>query len=214
LRQAHHTGMGWIVSGQSVMTSLIPGFKDDDRDLFTEIVIDTGKIRMYIEKYGKKVLPAYSVKNLESSLALLEPYIEEQNNRIVDTARELRLALVLDAKSPKLFFLPNLDNVEFDYETISNVSTKITDYKGQNGSDESVSHFDQSDSPIAENTTQQQLTGSQAKKSKSTIGGVADLRQNPTCPHCGSTLTGNRKDKRMKCKPCDKLIHPSKIVFK
>ncbi|NEQ64905.1 MAG: hypothetical protein F6K21_05265 [Symploca sp. SIO2D2] len=214
LRQAHHTGMGWIVSGQSVMTSLIPGFKDDDRDLFTEIVIDTGKIRMYLEKYGKKFLPEYSVKKLLNSLTALEPYIEGQNSRIVDTARELRLAMVLDAKSPKLFFLPNLDNVEFDYESISNVSTIITQYKGQNGSDESVSHFDQSDSPIAENITQQELTGSQTKKSKSTIGGVADLRQNPTCPHCGSTLTGNRKDKRMKCKPCDKLIHPSKIVFK
>ena len=214
LKQAHHTGMGWIVSGQSVMTSQIPGFKDDDRDLFTEIVIDTGKIRTYLEKYGKKLLPEYSVKKLLNSLTLLEPYIEEQNSRIVDTARELRLALVLDAKSPKLFFLPNLDNVEFDYEAISNVSTEVADYKGQNGSDESVSHFDKSDSPISEILAVQGLTASQTRKSKTTIGGVADLRQNPTCPHCGSTLTGNRKDKRMKCKPCEKLIHPSKIVFK
>ncbi|NES19800.1 MAG: hypothetical protein F6K41_12940 [Symploca sp. SIO3E6] len=214
LRQAHHTGMGWIVSGQSVMTSLIPGFKDDDRDLFTEIVIGTGKIRMYLEKYGKKILPAYTVKNLESSLSLLEPYIEAQNIRIVDTARELRLALVLDAKSPKLFFLPNLDNVEFDYETISNVSTKIADYKSQNESDQSVSSFDQSDSAMVEIHTQQGLIASQTKRSNWPIGGVADSGQNPTCPHCGSRLTGNRKDKRMKCKPCNKLIHPSKIVLK
>ncbi|NET62234.1 MAG: hypothetical protein F6K47_40850, partial [Symploca sp. SIO2E6] len=214
LRQAHHTGMGWIVSGQSVMTSLIPGFKDDDRDLFTEIVIDTGKIRMYLEKYGKKVLPAYSVKNLESSLALLEPYIEAQNNRIVDTARELRLALVLDAKSPKLFFLPNLDNVEFDYESISNVSTKLAQYKGQNGSDREDTHFAPSDGLVAETLTQTVKELGQSQKSKSTIGGEGVSGQKPTCPHCGSTLTGNRKDKRMDCKSCDKRISQGKIVFK
>ncbi|NEP63523.1 MAG: hypothetical protein F6K31_42610, partial [Symploca sp. SIO2G7] len=214
LRQAHHTGMGWIASGQSVMTSLIPGFKDDDRDLFTEIVIGTGKIRMYLEKYGKKILPDYSVKNLESSLVLLEPYIEERNNRIVDTARALRLALVLDAKSPKLFFLPNLDNVELDYEAISNVSTKIADYKGQNGSARSGSHFDPQASSIAEITIQQDLDPSQPPKAKSTIGGVAASRLKPTCPHCGSTLTGNRADGKMNCKPCKKRIYPSKIVFK
>ena len=214
LRQAHHTGMGWIASGQSVMTSLIPGFKDDDRDLFTEIVIGTGKIRMYLEKYGKKILPDYSVKNLASSLALLEPYIEEQNNRIVDTARELRLALVLDAKSPKLFFLPNLDNVEFDYEAISIVSTKISSYKGQNESDRSDNHFDQTVEVEAESLTQKRMAASQSKKSKSTIGGEGVSGQKPTCPHCGSTLTGNRSDKRMDCKSCDKRISFSKIVFK
>ncbi|NES01149.1 MAG: hypothetical protein F6J86_46585 [Symploca sp. SIO1B1] len=214
LRQAHHTGMGWIASGQSVMTSLIPGFKDDDRDLFTEIVIGTGKIRMYLEKYGKKILPDYSVKNLESSLSLLEPYIETQNNRIVDTARELRLALVLDAKSPKLFFLPNLDNVELDYEAISNVSTKITDYKGQNGSARSGSDFSPSDPGIAETVSQKDIDTGQARKAKSTIGGEAAPRLKPTCPHCGSTLTGKRADGKMNCKPCKKRIYPSKIVFK
>ena len=197
LRQAHHTGMGWIVSGQSVMTSLIPGFKDDDRDLFTEIVIDTGKIRMYIEKYGKKVLPAYSVKNLESSLALLEPYIEAQNNRIVDTARELRLALVLDAKSPKLFFLPNLDNVEFDYESISNVSTIIAQYKGQNGSDREDTHFSQGDGLVAETLTQTVKEVGQSQKSKSTIGGEgADKGRFFTEDASGSQTRRTRRESR------------------
>jgi len=214
LRQAHHTGMGWIASGQSVMTSLIPGFKDDDRDLFTEIVIGTGKIRMYLEKYGKKILPDYSVKNLESSLSLLEPYIETQNNRIVDTARELRLALVLDAKSPKLFFLPNLDNVELDYEAISNVSTKMSDYKGQNVPKASTKDFDTSDIASSESITEQPFDTIKADLSNLTIGGNANSCQNPTCPHCGSTDLSQQKDKRFYCKSCKKRISLSKIVWK
>ncbi|NER46967.1 MAG: hypothetical protein F6J92_09755 [Symploca sp. SIO1A3] len=214
LRQAHHTGMGWIASGQSVMTSLIPGFKDDDRDLFTEIVIGTGKIRMYLEKYGKKILPDYSVKNLESSLSLLEPYIETQNNRIVDTARELRLALVLDTKSPKLFFLPNLDNVELDYEAISNVSTKISDYKGQNVPKASTKDFDTSDIASYESITEQAFDTIKADLSNLTIGGNANSCQNPTCPHCGSTDLSQQKDKRFYCKSCKKRISLSKIVWK
>ncbi|NES19627.1 MAG: hypothetical protein F6K41_12030 [Symploca sp. SIO3E6] len=214
LRQAHHTGMGWIVSGQSVMTSLIPGFKDDDRDLFTEIVIDTGKIRMYLEKYGKKLLPEYSVKKLLNSLTALEPYIEEQNSRIVDTARELRLALLLDAKSPKLFFLPNLDNAEFDYEAISNVSTKVSQYKGQNEPKSSDKHFGSFGSSKTVTDTEQAIGAKVSQVPFLTIGGNDQSSQKATCPHCGSAEVSQRKDKRYYCKSCKKRISASKIVWK
>ena len=116
LKQAHHTGVGWIVSGQSVMTKQIPGFMDDDRELFTQIIIGTSKIRKYLEKYGKKILSAKVVNQLLSNLDDLEPYIEDKNSLVTDAARLLRLALVLDDKSPKLYFLPNLDSAKFDSE--------------------------------------------------------------------------------------------------
>jgi hypothetical protein len=48
LKQGGHSNIGWIVSGQAVMTSQIKGFKDDDRSLFTEIIIGIPKIRMYV----------------------------------------------------------------------------------------------------------------------------------------------------------------------
>jgi hypothetical protein len=35
LEARRYSNIGWIVSGQSVMTSQIKGFKDDDRSLFT-----------------------------------------------------------------------------------------------------------------------------------------------------------------------------------
>ncbi len=73
LKQAHHTGVGWIVSGQSVMTKQIPGFMDDDRELFTQIIIGTSKIRKYLEKYGKKILSTKVVNQLLSNLDDLEP---------------------------------------------------------------------------------------------------------------------------------------------
>jgi hypothetical protein len=53
LKQGGHSNIGWIVSGQSVMTSQIKGFKDDDRSLFTEIIIGIPKIRMYVKKYAR-----------------------------------------------------------------------------------------------------------------------------------------------------------------
>jgi hypothetical protein len=124
LKQAHHTGVGWIVSGQSVMTKQIPGFMDDDRELFTQIIIGTSKIRKYLEKYGKKILSAKVVTQLLSNLDDLEPYIEDKNSLVTDAARLLRLALVLDDKSPKLYFLPNLDSAKFIREKIEETTNK------------------------------------------------------------------------------------------
>jgi hypothetical protein len=74
LKQCHHTGVGWIVSGQSVMTSQIPGFMDDDRELFTQIIIGVSKIRKYLEKYSKKILSAKIVNQLLKNLDDLEPF--------------------------------------------------------------------------------------------------------------------------------------------
>ncbi|NES24386.1 MAG: hypothetical protein F6K41_37130, partial [Symploca sp. SIO3E6] len=131
LKQCHHTGVGWIVSGQSMMTSEIPGFRDDDRELFTQIIIGTTKIRKYLEKYGKKVLSAKVAAQLLKNVDSLEPYIDDKNEIITDTARLLRLALVLDERSPKLYFLPNLDQVKFDVEKIEYVLTKAAQMKTQ-----------------------------------------------------------------------------------
>lgn len=114
LKQGGHSNIGWIVSGQSVMTSQIKGFKDDDRSLFTEIIIGIPKIRMYVKKYARGKNSDANLAKLERNLDDLEAYIEGINDRITDDARLLRIALIVDEKSPKLYFLPNLDNVDFD----------------------------------------------------------------------------------------------------
>jgi hypothetical protein len=51
LKQFGHLNVGWIVSGQSVMTKQIPGFTNDDRTLFTEIIISPNKVRKYLNTY-------------------------------------------------------------------------------------------------------------------------------------------------------------------
>src|SRR4028118_2346212 len=76
LKQGGHSNIGWIVSGQSVMTSQIKGFKDDDRSLFTEMIIGIPKIRMYVKKYARGKNSDANLAKLERNLDDLEAYIK------------------------------------------------------------------------------------------------------------------------------------------
>jgi hypothetical protein len=210
LKQAHHTGVGWIVSGQSVMTKQIPGFMDDDRELFTQIIIGTSKIRKYLEKYGKKILSAKVVTQLLNNLDDLEPYIEDKNSLVTDAARLLRLALVLDEKSPKLYFLPNLDSAKFDAQKIEETTNKAQLAKrsflaGTAGSG------------LASNGTNSHSVSTGLKMtvpSNPTIGGESQSSQKPHCPHCGSDFLNLLNDGRYRCLDCKKRFVTSKIVWK
>jgi hypothetical protein len=217
LKQAHHTGVGWIVSGQSVMTKQIPGFMDDDRELFTQIIIGTSKIRKYLEKYGKKILSAKVVTQLLNNLDDLEPYIEDKNSLVTDAARLLRLALVLDDKSPKLYFLPNLDSTKFDAEKTESVITEADQTKrqflaktsGKNGSElvnEAQNPYTESAGKMAADPPFQTIGGSDHS---------SQSHQIPHCPHCGgSELKVIESGKRYQCKECTKRFVTNKAVWK
>jgi hypothetical protein len=210
LKQAHHTGVGWIVSGQSVMTKQIPGFMDDDRELFTQVIIGTSKIRKYLEKYGKKILSAKVVTQLLNNLDDLEPYIEDKNSLVTDAARLLRLALVLDDKSPKLYFLPNLDSAKFNAQKIEETTNKAQLAKrsflaGTAGSG------------LASNGANSHSVSTGLKMtvpSNPTIGGESQSSQKPHCPHCGSDFLNLLNDGRYRCLDCKKRFVTSKIVWK
>jgi hypothetical protein len=210
LKQAHHTGVGWIVSGQSVMTKQIPGFMDDDRELFTQVIIGTSKIRKYLEKYGKKILSAKVVTQLLNNLDDLEPYIEDKNSLVTDAARLLRLALVLDDKSPKLYFLPNLDSAKFNAQKIEETTNKAQLAKrsflaGTTGS-RLVS--------ISSNPDSVRTDIKMTVPSNPTIGGESQSSQKPHCPHCGSDFLNLLNDGRYRCLDCKKRFVNSKIVWK
>jgi hypothetical protein len=210
LKQAHHTGVGWIVSGQSVMTKQIPGFMDDDRELFTQIIIGTSKIRKYLEKYGKKILSTKVVTQLLSNLDDLEPYIEDKNSLVTDAARLLRLALVLDDKSPKLYFLPNLDSAKFNAEKIEETTNKAQLAKrsflaGTTG-DRLASNAASPDSV----STDPKMT----VPSNPTIGGSSQSSQKPHCCHCGEGNLNLLSDGRYRCLECKKRFVSNKIVWK
>jgi hypothetical protein len=118
LKQFGHNNIGWIVSGQSVMTKQIPGFTNDDRSLFTEIIIGIPKIRHYLNTYGKGKNSESNLAKLTRNLDAIEEYIDHKNELVTDDARLLRVALIVDSRSPKLYFLPNLDKVSFNYQEI------------------------------------------------------------------------------------------------
>jgi len=210
LKQAHHTGVGWIVSGQSVMTKQIPGFMDDDRELFTQVVIGSSKIRKYLEKYGKNILSVKVVTQLLKNLDDLEPYIEDKNALITDAARLLRLALVLDDKSPKLYFLPNLDSAKFNAEKIEETTNKAQLAKrsflaGTAGSG-LVSNAASPDS--VSNDTKMTVP------SNPTIGESSQSTQKPHCCHCGEGNLNLLSDGRYRCLECKKRFVAGKVVWK
>lgn len=204
LKQGGHSNIGWIVSGQSVMTSQIKGFKDDDRSLFTEIIIGIPKIRMYVKKYARGKNSDANLAKLERNLDDLEAYIEGVNDRVTDEARLLRIALIVDEKSPKLYFLPNLDSVDFNDVAISESENKASDI-------------------LLSSTSQTRQAQSGSKRQKSDILSVLTTEPNepkPTmqgaahCPHCGNSEMTLLAEQRYKCKPCGKKISLSKVVFK
>jgi hypothetical protein len=210
LKQAHHTGVGWIVSGQSVMTKQIPGFMDDDRELFTQVIIGTSKIRKYLEKYGKKILSAKVVNQLLNNLDDLEPYIEDKNSLVTDAARLLRLALVLDDKSPKLYFLPNLDSAKFNAQKIEETTNKAQLAKRSFLAGTSGSGLESINSTPDSVSTGINLT----VPSNPTLGGESQSGQKPHCPHCGAGNLNLLNDGRYRCLDCKKRFVTSKIVWK
>jgi hypothetical protein len=210
LKQAHHTGVGWIVSGQSVMTKQIPGFMDDDRELFTQVIIGTSKIRKYLEKYGKKILSAKVVTQLLNNLDDLEPYIEDKNSMVTDAARLLRLALVLDDKSPKLYFLPNLDSAKFNAEKIEETTNKAQLAKRS-------FLVGTTDERLASNGANPDGLGTDLKitvPSNPTIGGSSQSSQKPHCCHCGACNLNLLNDGRYRCLECKKRFVNNKAVWK
>jgi hypothetical protein len=73
------------------MTKQIPGFTNDDRSLFTEIIIGIPKIRHYLNTYGKGKNSESNLAKLSRNLDEIEEYIDHKNELITDDARLLRL---------------------------------------------------------------------------------------------------------------------------
>jgi hypothetical protein len=204
LKQGGHSNIGWIVSGQSVMTSQIKGFKDDDRSLFTEIIIGIPKIRMYVKKYARGKNSDANLAKLERNLDDLEAYIESVNDRITDDARLLRIALIVDEKSPKLYFLPNLDNVNFDEIFISESEKKASGILLKPASQSAQAQTGSKRQTLDIVT----VSTGEPNEPKPTMQGVAH------CPHCGNSEMTLLTEQRYKCKPCGKKISLSKVVYK
>lgn len=159
---------------------------------------------MYVKKYARGKNSDANLAKLERNLDDLEAYIEGVNDRITDDARLLRIALIVDEKSPKLYFLPNLDNVDFDEVVISKSENKASDIMLGRATVTTGSYSGTNVSNV--------LTVSNAEimpfLPKPTMQGSA------ICPHCGSSDLSLHKGERYYCKECKKKFAASKVVFK
>jgi hypothetical protein len=206
-KQFGHNNIGWIVSGQSVMTKQIPGFTNDDRSLFTEIIIGIPKIRHYLNTYGKGKNSESNLAKLTRNLDAIEEYIDHKNELVTDDARLLRVALVVDSRSPKLYFLPNLDKVSFNYQKIE--ETKRLARLAKSPSTIGNGLESESSKPyIASNGQMVSLPP------KTTIEGNSQSGTSPHCPHCGSANLKLQNDDRYRCLDCKKRTVSNKIIWK
>ncbi|MCC5622491.1 hypothetical protein [Nostoc sp. CHAB 5715] len=203
-KQFGHNNIGWIVSGQSVMTKQIPGFTNDDRSLFTEIIIGIPKIRHYLNTYGKGKNSESNLAKLTRNLDAIEEYIDHKNELVTDDARLLRVALVVDSRSPKLYFLPNLDKVSFNYQEIEETKrlARLAKSPGTIGNGLET----ESSKPYTPSNGQMV-----SLPPKTTIGGS---HQSGTSPHCGSANLKLQNDDRYRCLGCKKRTVSNKIVWK
>jgi ribosomal protein S27AE len=207
LKQGGHNNIGWIVSGQSVMTKQIPGFTNDDRSLFIEIIIGIPKIRHYLNTYGKGKNSDSNLAKLSRNLEQVEEYIEHKNEMVTDDARLLRVALVVDSRSPKLYFLPNLDNVSFSTRTTEETRKLARQFReGDAGMSISRLIPDDGSNSCIESTS---YLPSQLEKSP--IGG---RESQPHCPECGSANVKPQSQNRYKCGDCGVRRVESKMVWK
>ncbi|MBD2415946.1 hypothetical protein FACHB389_30215 [Nostoc calcicola FACHB-389] len=207
LKQFGHNNIGWIVSGQSVMTKQIPGFTNDDRSLFTEIIIGIPKIRHYLNTYGKGKNSESNLAKLTRNLDAIEEYIDQKNELVTDDARLLRVALVVDSRSPKLYFLPNLDRVNFNYQDIEEVKRLASFAKASDTTDTSLTRNSSKPSTASTDPVM-------SSASFSTRGGSCQSDTKPYCPHCGNAKLTVRKDKRYYCLKCKKVTVANKIVWR
>ena len=199
LKQAHHTNMGFIIAGQSVNTKVLPGFTNNDRNtLFAEIVFGAKTIREYIDLYGKKL----GDKNLERISKILEEvddWVIAQNDKVPDEAREYRLVLVADERSPKLFFLPNLDKYSFDYETIRNTQKHSRELK-RNSSGQPIQSLGQLE---AESQASKAILTIQDSCPDLPIGGSVHPGQKSIKYHCPCCNTESNRIKGKERFYCD-----------
>ncbi|AVH68578.1 hypothetical protein [Nostoc sp. 'Peltigera membranacea cyanobiont' N6] len=207
LKQFGHNNIGWIVSGQSVMTKQIPGFTNDDRSLFTEIIIGIPKIRHYLNTYGKGKNSESNLAKLIRNLDAIEEYIDHKNELVTDDARLLRVALVVDSRSPKLYFLPNLDKVSFNYSLIEETKRLARVAKSPDTGYTRLTGDTLNPSIASTDTVM-------SAASFSTIGGSRQSDTKPYCPHCGHANLTVRKDKRYYCLNCKKITVSNKIIWK
>lgn len=199
LKDGGHVNIGIIVMGQSANVSTSKGLSIDDQKMMTNLYIDPVSIRTFLTQYGERF---YSKSAIDKALATLEEIeleLEEQNEVICDTARELRIAMVTANRSPVFYQLPYLDSVDIDvnaYEktlavvALIRASTQQRDLKSDSA--ERLPDMGCADNGAGAGATPTQVScpkcAGNVKRNGKTVTGVQKYRcKNRDCSH-GFTL--------------------------
>ena len=125
LKDGGHTNLGVIVLGQSAMVSSTKSLGIDDMKMLVNIFIDPSSIRTFLTQYGDRFYSKSAVERAIANLEQLELELEEQNESIADTAREFRIAMVCQDRSPVFYQLPYFDSVDIDLEAYQGQLSQI-----------------------------------------------------------------------------------------
>jgi hypothetical protein len=177
LNDGGHYNIGWILLGQSVNTTKLKGWTNDDRKKSVEIVIGATKIRAWVKAYADEYYGEEKIAAITKNLDSIQTYLEKGNDEICDSAKQMRLALVADPISPKLFLLPDFDQIDFDLDAYEERLRQVAGRRAGMGSN-SVQTMAMSD------------TGNPFLSSDSTIPGIpVESPYRAICPDCGTEST-------------------------
>jgi len=209
LKDGGHINIGVIVMGQSANVSTSKGLSIDDQKMMTNIYIDPVSIRTFLSQYGERF---YSKKTVEKALNTLEEIeleIEEKNEVICDTARELRIAMVTAQRSPVFYQLPYFDSTVIDVASYQENLEKVIEIRSGRGETSKDTYVScDSQNPNSARVTSETDTSGHSPYAES--GTSRDTSQRPNCPHCGSSLIRSKGNK-WECKnPEHSTIAPGK----
>ncbi|MBD2505452.1 transposase-like zinc-binding domain-containing protein [Anabaena azotica] len=125
LKDGGHINMGVMIMGQSGMVSTTKGLTIDDQKMLTNVYIDPVSIRTFLTQYGDRFYSKSAVEKALATLEQIELEMEEANEIICDTARELRIAMVTADRSPVFYQLPYFDSVDIDLASYQNSVNQI-----------------------------------------------------------------------------------------
>jgi hypothetical protein len=190
LKDGGHINMGAIVMGQAVMAST-SNFRIEDQKFLLNILLDSVAIRTFLEEYGEKFYAPKAIEIALNTLKQIEDEIEETNEFICDTARQLRVAMVVAERSPVFYQLPYFDGIEIDKNQYEEIREKIADVRaGRNGQTASIS--------VSENAETLDLLGDDAETDgtgRSPMSPSGTVGQKPACLHCGSAKIRSKGNK-------------------
>lgn len=183
LRDGGHSNMGAIVMSQEVMVSKAISLTIEDQKFFVNVLLDSVSIRTFLEEYGAKFYSDNAVKAALATLEQIEAEIEETNEYVCDTARQLRVAMVLADRSPVFYQLPYFDSADIDLQAYADTQREIDDIRHGRGN----STTSQAVWVDAETIEESRLSGTTDGTRLSPMLGSTTMEQKPSCPHCGSS---------------------------